>query len=525
MSHKYKGLQVLEFKGTPPTEPAPHGNAKQDKPYRKMSSQTRQLVANLSRSETGKTVYGEVLEREGEESSLRNPAQVHYERSKALAAGDADYVVGGPGLPRFGTQWEDLKNWVGSGKLNSERFRCKTIEGNTPEGPLVVLRDLTHLSFLNEMIANSNVVPLLKVDATYNLGSVYVTSVSVQWPCVENENRSQSDLPEHPISLCAVMLHNTLSTDAYGALIDEMARGFPNDRYPRMLVDPVQIHSEKGWGPEYAWGMDQEKALVKAIKDRLPDAEIMHCLIHLYRNFNKRAAIYGIGAESKKYMWHCILDAIDETDDEQFDRCVQHFVYRTETLRMAKNKQQQFVRYGTKLLETINQHARLPRMRARREGGQDGDIHLLPKKFTNNNAESVNSMLKRRCGNQPQSLVYILERCIHIMTTQEQDVRKAMRGEGSYRLCAGVRQHRTTMSAWRQLEPEEKKRRILAMFADANAADLEPSRTKRPRHPVPSHSRSGRTTVLAREGLKRKPGQSGRTTAERARPGPGRRSR
>ena len=195
------------------------------------------------------------------------------------------------------------------------------------------------------------------------------------------------------------------------------------------------------------------------------------------------------------------MEAMDSEADSEVERArnrLQRFFDRNRSPR-----KQAFKTYVLEMYETLNQHSRLPYLRSQTPGTAEyGESHLLPPYWTNNNAEAINSTIKRKCNYQPQEFKVLVKILSDLMDLHHKDTELAVTQRGRWVLSrrGGVAHMWMEVPLWNDNHPG-RRRRIKEIFAAVEA--------KRPKkRPINLTEGVEGNLVAATEGRKRKPGQA-----------------
>ncbi len=229
----------------------------------------------------------------------------------------------------------------------------------------------------------------------------------------------------------------------------------------------------------WTYGSDEEKALLKAITDWHPEAVVRVCVDHMYDNFVRACTRFSISLEQRQEMWEYMTAMVRIRSDESFERKREQ-IRRYWVENRGRDEQHDGTRnrqlFGTKLLsyiDKLNTYHRIPFLTARRN-----HIYRLGLHFSNNNAESVNSAVKRAVHFRATAAPALVEKIHLMMKTQVKDAYRSLYGTGNYDLSTDVQDHFVGRTDWDNYTDNQ---RALAMFAAL--------RTDRPYRP---HQRGGR---------------------------------
>ncbi len=260
--------------------------------------------------------------------------------------------------------------------------------------------------------------------------------------------------------------------------------------------------SPEGW----TYGSDEEKALLKAITDYNPRAVIRVCVDHMYDNFVRACTQFCISQEQRQEMWEYMTAMVRIRSDASFDdkrRQIERYWVTNRGRDEEHDGSDKRQLFGAKLLQYVdklNRYHRIPYLQARREHTYKIGLH-----FSNNNAESVNSAVKRAVHYSPTPAPALIEKLHLMMKTQVTDAYRSLIGTGNYDLAPEFEDHFVGRSEWEEYYSD--KQRELAMLATLRAdAKYRPLQRKR-RQAEMTRSASGATSILSAPGNKviRKP--------------------
>ena len=82
--------------------------------------------------------------------------------------------------------------------------------------------------------------------------------------------------------------------------------------------------------------------------------------------------------------------------------------------------------------------------------------HGIGYSWTNNNTESANHVLKVATHWKSKSLPDLINILENVVKNQERDMRRAIIGQGNFRLAASMQHHQLTPSQWSALSIDKK---------------------------------------------------------------------
>ena len=124
--------------------------------------------------------------------------------------------------------------------------------------------------------------------------------------------------------------------------------------------------------------------------------------------------------------------------------------------------------------------------------------------FTNNNAESINHVLKKATGWTRQRLPELIKTVEAVVRAQETEERRALFGVGEYKLATSYQQYAVSRERWKSLSVQQRQRATKRFLTNAQPAG-------RPSHVT---STDGKLRVRKPTGSK-KPNQNRRAKSSR----------
>lgn len=129
-----------------------------------------------------------------------------------------------------------------------------------------------------------------------------------------------------------------------------------------------------------------------------------------------------VALDERNRIYSFVQSMMEQEDEDRFEEMLEEFRNCFHDPNMSKARKA-FGKYMLKSIETINQHSRIPHLAHRRaraegetyEGGDTSPSSLFPLNWTNNVAESTNSLLKRAVDHEVKSFgeVITVKRNIH----------------------------------------------------------------------------------------------------------------
>ncbi len=255
------------------------------------------------------------------------------------------------------------------------------------------------------------------------------------------------------------------------------------------------------------YGTDEEAALLKAITSRHPDAKVRICVDHLFDNFVRAARKHDVGKVEYTRMWEYLTQITATRSESFYQRSIQklHEVWidrMGETAQCSGSPHRQaFGRKVLKYAHKLNIYHRQPYLDALRSKDYSFP-YSLNLHFSNNNAESINSAIKRETRNLPTATPKLIQIIHSKMERQRHDVLRAFSGAGHYRLSKGQERLFVGKTRWDRLSTRDQKNAVLSLMRGDNK--LPGNLLKSPRKQQVVTSKSGKTTVVIAPGDKHK---------------------
>jgi len=279
-------LAVYEYQGMPPVTNNPHANARHQngefvrtKPdvldnvrqgLKRKNAQPREVYEDL-------VVANQSDTRPRDHKQVRNQAQV---TTRPTAVGPGSNVA------------DEFVALLAA--LHRHPF-VKLVTVRHEQHPVVVaytedqMKDISRFCSVNTPAALKTV---LGIDRTFNLGSCYVTV------CVyRNMAVVRKTTQDHPIFLGPVMFHYDGRLDTYKTFLRACADAFAGD----LTV------AEFNGDVEMLFGSDEEKALVRAVRDVFPQASHIFCTRHVEENCRRYMTdVAGVPVKHREAVLECL---------------------------------------------------------------------------------------------------------------------------------------------------------------------------------------------------------------------------
>ena len=270
--------------------------------------------------------------------------------------------------------------------------------------PPIICYYQKQLDFMRNFIQNYSII--IGVDRTFNLGSYFLTMLNFK-----NTKVILRTTNDNPIFFGPFLLHKKATYSIYHYFFSHISS---------KIKAPEIIDLNQNW--EINLGSDSEKAIVKAIENVFPNSIHFLCIRHLEQNFNdflnKSISIQTpIKKELKLMLFGAdgLANSKDQADFEENEKRIYKFI---ENLSEASEKS-----YLYKLIKTIYRNVAYPNWKIDKK-----------KLFTNNNAESLNHVIKRAVNWNVKGIRELIEIIEDLVSIQYLDLEKALYNEGNYKI-------------------------------------------------------------------------------------------
>lgn len=241
---------------------------------------------------------------------------------------------------------------------------------------------------------------MLGVDKTFNLCDMHVTVT-----CYKQLTVNRHKTREPPIFFGPMFLHDNSDFETYAQFFNHLKVKLIN-----CDLDGLTI------------GSDDEKALVKAATTSFHEATHILCTRHLRQNANQKLTDDAVNKKDKdKILGRIFGDGgiIDADDDICFDEKCDNLVDLIDGLSTR------FTTYfNTRLRPILQKKMNEPR-----------NTKGLDRRWTNNNWESMNHVLKQTIDWKSQPLTDLVTKLHRLVDGQFNDLRAALVGTGEFRLA------------------------------------------------------------------------------------------
>ena len=263
---------------------------------------------------------------------------------------------------------------------------------------------------------------VLGIDRTFNLGELFVT-VTVYKHLALSRKRSG----EHPIFIGPLFVHGGSTYEMYHHFLSTIQSVLPKDLPSNNLVV----------------GTDDEKALTSAVNNVFPECKQALCSLHLKKNLIRHLKD-KVGVDSPKRS--CLVNQIFNKDGGSLMLSENEIDFEIKKNIIGESCPSQDVIYFEKVCRQIYSVLKL---------NWEG---FLPRHWTNNNAESINHVLKQMVGWKPQQLPLLVEKLQANVKLQHLECERAIMAMGDFELGEEHQELATSQEEWIKLSTEKRKK-------------------------------------------------------------------
>ncbi|XP_013400898.1 uncharacterized protein LOC106166782 [Lingula anatina] len=424
-----KGIPVaiVEYIGKLPP-PAPHGGnaAKGAPPYQRTAKPVLEKIREQAKGgKKPKEIYEEMIISNDNErdkpADLRQVQNTVYQTKKKQESRNST------GAGNLAANFNFLHT-----NMHSHPF-IQSIVHSSQKVPSITLftdkqiADLKRFCFCGQESESA----ILGVDKTFNLGQLHVTATSFK-----NISLRRTSTNEHPIFLGPILIHGNSDWQTYAQFFSTIA----------MQVDKTTQ------GPII--GMDDEKALKKAVEFAFSNANIISCQRHLKANVSKNLQdIVGAPLHARKEISSILFG---ENGLSAADSVVMFDIRNEYVIEQIRKTVPTFEGYyNQRINPLIRQNVQTIIDRPEVHSG-----------WTNNNAESVNHMLKMKVQWSLQDIPTLINSLHQLVQAQYVDVERALIGRGQFKLDAKFANYAVERSIWNDKTADSRTRHIMKFLRE-----------------------------------------------------------
>ena len=458
-------VSVVEYTGEFPGRGV-HGNVKNPangQPYMKAKPSLKKKAVNMIRHESAKNVYDEL--NQGEDlyevpKNLKMLQNLKYNVNRktkgktegAYLKNTADHLI-----------YVENKVYCGDPFIRSVT--------HLNSGPSVLLYTDEQIQDVKRFCARDDGA-ILGVDKTFNLGQLHLTTT-----VFKNLSVNRTDTGEPPIFLGPSFLHRKSDFQTFNVFFSGIASHFTDEEIEKMVI-----------------GSDDETALRKSIKRSFPGATQIVCTRHLKNNVKEYLSNkIGVNNKDKKVIINSIFGDNGLTDANSTVLFENRLEDVDEILTVKANEFKKYM--AGRLVPLIRNHVNLP-----------ARLKKMDKDWTNNNAESMNNILKIGTNHKVEDMPDLIDIIHRLVKSMYKDVEKSFVGMGNYTLRPSYMHYRLSVDAWCSKGDSERMKILEKFYRDKGRTNKSVTST------------NGRLTVPQTPGGGKKPHQRKRMAAERTTP-------
>ena len=289
--------------------------------------------------------------------------------------------------------------------------------------PTIVLFNDTQIHDIEQFCTQQGKTSVLGIDVTFNLGPFYVTV------CTYQNLKVITDSGIHPIMVGPTLIHSSKDQSNFGVLFNEIVKRKPS------LATNLKVY-----------GTDGEQAITNAASEAFPFAVHLRCANHLKDNITDHlhkmllpdAVVKDVlrdifGTSSEKGLIHATAKDFDaklsvlEKRWEILEK--QHDIAAPKIFKWFRLHVAPIIRdnMNTELLQSL---------------GVDGE------KYTQNNSESVNAIIKRYVSFQKQDVLQFVNDLEECVQEQQNEADKVILGLGRWSLAGNYSNMRVSADNW-----------------------------------------------------------------------------
>lgn len=407
LPYRFVFVQYMFLQGEQTVTVMPHGNSKDNKPYKRtMKSTLGQIKADVEKCVDPRKVIHNIINNKGGIEKIQSGGELPRNRKQIYNA--VQVATKNDKIP------DPLEYLMKKSKLELQDENSAFIRSvqTTPE-PMIFLATKQQLIDIERFCTNPENFCVLGVDATFELCDYYLTFATYRNQMLETKNG------KHPTLVGPAILHKKKLERSYHVLPSEMTRWHP----PCAGVLAV--------------GTDGELNLANSLLNVFRSAEHLRCDLHMKDNLKSKLSSLGIPhAISKEYMddifgrgneaglVHCL-------SAEDFDVAFEQLKQKWET-RHSKGKE--FTTYF------LNKKAGDIKSTMTVEIRSMCGLGYPPEVYTQNASESMNKILKDEDKDDPttrrtkKTVCDIVDRVRKVVERQQNEQFLAVIGRGEYQL-------------------------------------------------------------------------------------------
>ena len=351
-------------------------------------------------------VYNQLLQKNDEMRAPNKPRQVHDKKRRDEKKEEKEKN----GVTYHRNNIADHIAQLQSRVASNDPF-VRFVGHSSGKTPSIILFSDEQIRDVKNLCCNGQTV--LGFDKTFNLCNMHVT-VS----CFKQLSVVRHSTGEPPLFLGPAFIHDNSDMTTYSMFFSHLKTHLMDVNTENLVI-----------------GTDDEAALKKAISLAFSSSNHVLCTRHLQENTIQKLKDDTVDKSERKQIVDRLFGTaglINANDSICFEEQCEDFK------AFCHSRAPRFLNYFEKrlqclLLEKVNQPQRLGR---------------IEKKWTNNNCESINHVLKQTINWKSQPLTEFIESMQGLVDSQYKDLRRALFGAGQYRLADSHAQFQLTRTEW-----------------------------------------------------------------------------
>lgn len=275
---------------------------------------------------------------------------------------------------------------------------------------------------------SNGLASVMGFDKTFNLGELHVT-VGV----FKNLSVTRRHTGEHPIIAGPMFLHGNSDFKSYASFFQLLAA--------ELADAPSQPVT----------GSDDERAMRKAMNLAFPNAPKLSCTRHLKGNVvDYLRDKVGLPTDKRNEVISAVFGSggLVEADEE-----IVFNIKLQDCLQLMDSTCPQFKEYFRSRVA--------PLLEENMKTSQQDNLIGVSGRWTNNNCESINHVLKQAVNWKSQPLTDLIEKLYEVVRKQYKDLERALLGQGDFVLCDEYQRFSVAPNVWCSRDQQQRQRHFL----------------------------------------------------------------
>ena len=409
-------VALYEYLGTQPLVNKEHGSARYtDVEYVRTRPTTLDKIKTGLKERTAKprqvyetlTLRNDCDDRPRDHKQVRNQAQV-VNRGKSTSMNIAD----------------DIQAVLGG--VHTHPF-VKVVSVRHSRSPVIVAYTEEQVKDIKRFCSRNTpdyMRSVLGVDRTFNLGPCFAT-ISVY----KNMSVIRKTTDDNPIFLGPVMFNFDGRADTYKLFFRTVSDALAGD------VMCAEVNGDV----ELVFGSDEEKAMVSVMKEVFPGVQHLFCTRHVEENVRRYMTdVVGVAAVDRQEVLAHVRAACTAKDTVTSETCLTDLmrcVRRAATKTSMPDKLTSY--FNDRILSKIRNNVQVMQ-----------NNKWVMSRWSNNNAESINHVLKLKADWRQLPISGIIENVYDMVKLQYIDLKAALTGKGNFTLVPTMSRHVVPNHVW-----------------------------------------------------------------------------